>query len=257
MFKFNDIKTVRHAHVYMTQLWEQYNKEHFGGKMILPRFRLLKAQRGERLCRLGHWHPSLREIAMAPRLVSMKQEKKFNETFLHEMCHQAVSEIDKLRNHKHGPVWQAWMIKVGLAANATCHDGRETLMTPQELAARSAKADARKTKEAEAKRMHYPEAGKLVKYFSDDKRGWVFGVVMGRNDKQGKTWQVDTGAVRGWMRVPYGMLYELTTDEAHRFTASKDMLVKNAAEKRGRAIALKQERRNNNLRRKVFRSLYG
>lgn len=60
----------------------------------------------------------------------------FVETMLHEMCHQAVSEIDQYDDSKenggHGSHWAHWMKKVGL--NPLRYDKNRgiTYMSPQE-----------------------------------------------------------------------------------------------------------------------------
>ena len=103
---------------FMKKAWTYFNREKFQSQMEMPNIRLLR-DTGPSLRRRGHWAARKRELAISPRLFNA-QFSVFNEIFLHEMCHQAVSEIDKVVDRTeqgHGPNWKAWMRKVGLEPN--------------------------------------------------------------------------------------------------------------------------------------------
>ena len=102
---------------FMLDLWTALNKKSFNGQlrpvkklMVIP-----SKRQGLR----AFWHPRYRIIVFGD-LVFKANWAKFHEVFLHEMCHQAVTDVDHsgvakaLPEGGHGPEWQAWMRKVGL-----------------------------------------------------------------------------------------------------------------------------------------------
>ena len=96
------------------RLWYYFNKTKFGNQMREPKFALMPLT--DKMKTLGRWTPSRRLLEMNARHYFGAPEL-FTETFVHEMCHQAVSEIDQTEEaeHKgHGPKWRGWMIHVGL-----------------------------------------------------------------------------------------------------------------------------------------------
>lgn len=100
---------------FLNMLWKELNETNFENAMVLPTMRFLKDM-GSRGRRLAHWNPRLRELGFAPRLFNAPLNVIL-ETMLHEMCHQAVSEITKVKettNGGHGPNWIRWMVRVGL-----------------------------------------------------------------------------------------------------------------------------------------------
>lgn len=101
---------------FMTELWRYLNKTKFLGQMHIPNIRLMKTVKGTSFRLRGFWRASNREFAISPRLFNASQAF-FVEVFLHEMAHQAVSELDKVYSREaqgHGPEWQRWMVKIGL-----------------------------------------------------------------------------------------------------------------------------------------------
>lgn len=119
---------------FCTDLWKYFNTTKFGSKLGMPNIRLLKNVAGTSFRTRGYWNPSNRKLAVSPRLFNASQEF-FVETFLHEMCHQAVSEIDRkieYENQSHGPLWASWMRKVGLNPLRFDPVGNATYMTDKE-----------------------------------------------------------------------------------------------------------------------------
>lgn len=122
---------------FMKRAWDYWNDHKFGGRMEPPTFGFLR-DTGAKLKKRGMWRyggdPLVRQISISPRLFNARFDV-FAEIFLHEMCHQAVSEIDKTRersNQGHGPLWAAWMRKCGLEANRYDRFDNIEYMTPQE-----------------------------------------------------------------------------------------------------------------------------
>lgn len=106
----------------MHALWDFYNETKFASRMKKPKFlmslspkvKLGKNTRG--YYQRGRTTEQPGVLWVSTRLFNAK-EHFFNEVFLHEMCHQAVWCLDKTVDTSeggHGPLWQAWMRKVGL-----------------------------------------------------------------------------------------------------------------------------------------------
>lgn len=121
--------------LFMKQLWIYLNETKFGGQMTIPKLELMKMQGTYSMRTLGRWWPTKDQLDMSPRLFNASQNF-FVETFLHEMAHQAVTKIDKVRetvDGGHGPRWTNWMLKVGLNPSRYSKDDVTTYMTPKEL----------------------------------------------------------------------------------------------------------------------------
>ena len=102
----------------MKRIWNGLNQSKFQTKLKIPNLVLLR-NTGASMRLRGTWHPIRRALSISPRLFNSKPEI-FLETFLHEMCHQATTEISQVYNEAeggHGPVWKGWMRKVGLDPN--------------------------------------------------------------------------------------------------------------------------------------------
>ncbi len=102
--------------MFFKELWIFLNTHKFAGRMRMPVLNLMKDM-GERSMRArGRWWAHNRKLEVSPRMFNGSQEF-FVETVLHEMCHQAVSEIDRTietDEQGHGPIWRRWMRHVGL-----------------------------------------------------------------------------------------------------------------------------------------------
>jgi predicted SprT family Zn-dependent metalloprotease len=219
----------------------------------MPHFRLLKRQRGNKLKTLGQWNGSRRTIAMAPRYILLKKEKEFNATFLHEMCHQAVGEIDKLPFHRHGPVWVKWMRKVGLPP-VSCKS--VDLLTEKERVVAETKKQNRAEAEAKEKRVSYPRVGQLAKWFEADKKIWHIGMIAAPNDKQGKYWAFAEKYFNGrWTCVPWVWLKELNQDDLRGI--DEKVLSENAEQIRQMMQKNKEIRKKNREIKNRLRGIYG
>lgn len=128
---------------FMKKIWHYWNVHKFQNQMQEPTLGFLK-DTGVRMRKRGLWrhggYPVVRELLITPRLFNARFDV-FAEVFLHEMCHQAVSEIDKVRetaNKGHGPRWAGWMRKVGLEPNRYDKNDNVEYMTDDERAEREA-----------------------------------------------------------------------------------------------------------------------
>lgn len=102
---------------YLKKLWQYLNKDKFDSRMTEPRLGLKDSLgKGVRAHYLGRRDFSTGAIEVANFLFNGR-EPFFLEIFLHEMCHQATRELSHsldMDQNGHGPVWQQWMVDVGL-----------------------------------------------------------------------------------------------------------------------------------------------
>jgi hypothetical protein len=121
---------------FMKQLWTHLNTAKFHGALPAPRaIQLMPNVQAKKLRTRGRWFPSPRVLEMAPRTFNAHLDF-FVEIFLHEMCHQAVTDIDKsfsMEEAGHGAEWKAWMVKVGLNPRRFDPNPNETYMSKKEL----------------------------------------------------------------------------------------------------------------------------
>ena len=97
----------------LRQRWWYLNFRYFGGRLREPNIYFIR-DTGPRFRRHGCWKPSVRKIGITRRIFN-SDAKHLDGLMLHEMCHQAVSELDRKTGEKpHGPEWSQWMRKVGL-----------------------------------------------------------------------------------------------------------------------------------------------
>lgn len=116
------------------KLWHYLNEHKFGGRMQQPKLGMMKKMAATKMRVRGRWWPSKRLLEVSPRLYNAHQNF-FVEIFLHEMCHEAVSELDKVFSREeagHGPHWKAWMCKVGLNPLRFDPNDNTTYMTDRE-----------------------------------------------------------------------------------------------------------------------------
>jgi SprT-like family len=138
------------ALAYCTKLWEYFNEHKFGGRMQLPKLFVspappyktsgLKNARGVYFSRM-EGEPGT--LWMATKVFNAT-EQVFLTIFLHEMCHQATNQISRLTREQnkvakgHGPVWQEWMVKVGLNPSQFDYTDEVEYGTSMDRAAKSA-----------------------------------------------------------------------------------------------------------------------
>lgn len=70
----------------------------------------------------AYWNFEIRGYWFSPNSFSIFKELGFLAVVLHEMCHQAVSDLDKIPfsfETVHGKEWKAWMRRVGLPVHPT------------------------------------------------------------------------------------------------------------------------------------------
>lgn len=170
---------------YMTDVWHRANKLIFDNRLKFPSIlRFLKEQSTDSFRRRGHWARDKREIAMSRRVFNAGEEK-FLEIFVHEMCHQAVSEIDRVvdTNMGHGPYWTAWMVKAGIPPSRYDTTDTQEYMDDEEKENHQAKLDGLKKAAQELNNLtpvsNYSSLGTPAQFYWADKKQWVQGVIVG------------------------------------------------------------------------------
>lgn len=140
-----DNKTFRLRLRFMHTLWKYLNQHKFGSDLVEPHMGLMKNVAGKSLRVRGRWWAGKRLLEVSPRLFNASQNF-FLEVFMHEMCHQAVSEVDKVRdtNKGHGPVWAKWMKHVGLNPLRFDPNDNTTYITEDEKAEHQEEQDKRR-----------------------------------------------------------------------------------------------------------------
>lgn len=117
--------TPSYAQQYLVKLFDFFNKTKFASRLPTPTMLVsIKDPIGRKSndpARGRYWsgltkHPS--GMIWINSRVFNSEQPFVNEIILHEMCHQAVTCIDKVSESKinkgHGPRWQHWMTHVGL-----------------------------------------------------------------------------------------------------------------------------------------------
>jgi predicted SprT family Zn-dependent metalloprotease len=209
---------------FMLDLWNVFNKTKFDNKLRpVKKFLIIPAQ--GRMGLRAFWHSKYR-ILVFTNLVMKANWDKFREIFLHELCHQAVTDVEYGgKPHGlgpeggHGPDWQAWMRKVGLEPNRYDNSTFSEYMTEEEKALFEENADnamstyalnvVRKKdhydrfKEAKLVRVKNAQVGSFIT-LSDGtteepaegvvvavKGNGEYGLIMYTDELRGKEWLVD------------------------------------------------------------------
>ena len=101
--------------------WAYFNKTYFGNNLDLPVIKVSDTPPGKvsKASRAAHFPGGnfKTHFLWFASFLFNSREPFFIEIFLHEMCHQAALEISHNADSSeggHGPVWQKWMIDVGL-----------------------------------------------------------------------------------------------------------------------------------------------
>lgn len=106
---------------FLISFWVWANGAFFDDKMKLPRFLVKMPQEAETDPQnpQGMWFPSSRHLYVGEHHFAKGWAAVYTVT-LHEMCHQAVTEIDRKEERAvngHGPRWAKWMKHCNLPVN--------------------------------------------------------------------------------------------------------------------------------------------
>jgi predicted SprT family Zn-dependent metalloprotease len=105
---------------YMTAAYNKANKAFFDGRLKKPNLELTRAVDAAKFKGRGKYVYGPRQLFISPTLFNPGVEALVLTTIVHEMCHQAVYELDGVRPPQlnvdggHGAEWSAWMHRCGL-----------------------------------------------------------------------------------------------------------------------------------------------
>ncbi len=243
---------------YLDLIYTKANSLFFHNRMTRPVLYLMKDM-GTSFRGRGYWQPSRRKIGISPRLFLSNEEQVLT-TLVHEMCHQAVSEIDRVPTDNHGPHWNDWMRKCGLTPSRYSQYDNETYMTEGERAAHQKKLAnrevAKETAVKEGMRRMYPRSLEPAQYHDADSNKWIKGLIVGPNDQAGKRWGVVVDPYsRSWKVIPSDWFYELPPAEHAKYMDGTYMKAAQAINDYKNQKDQKRQERSGF--RKIARGLYG
>jgi predicted SprT family Zn-dependent metalloprotease len=220
------LKTPASRLSYIKAAWLEVNAKSCQGKLQMPYFRFLK-NTGTSFRRRGHWIASKREMAFSPRLFNAGEEIALT-VIVHEIAHQAVSEIDLVRDRTaqgHGHNWQTWMRHFGLTPSRYDQVDNLEYMEEHERAAEvKVRENLTKAKtSSEHKRMPYPRDLTPAYMFDARANTYTPGLVVCKHDQAGKRWVfIDSPHYTGrWIVVPPTLLFEMETEKANSYKSEQ------------------------------------
>lgn len=223
----SQIKTARIK--YIKTVWHKANAKFFKSEMREPtNIKLHKETKAVRS--LGYWRHtrdgSLRELSVSPRAFNSEEYVTLT-LIVHEMCHQAVAEIDNVYDRTaggHGPNWQAWMRHCGLEPNRYVgQDYLNHFRTEEERKEEARRVQNRQIalQNTTAKPLRVSELRENlpVQYYNSKSDTWFKGLLIGKHDVAGKFWCVLREPKPEWAIVPNSILHELPTDNHAQYTS--------------------------------------
>jgi hypothetical protein len=216
-------KNPAQRHRYMQLVYSKANSVFFNMKLPACLLYVMKNM-GTSFKGRGVWKPGQRKLGVSARLF-LANEAQVITTIVHEMCHQAVSEIDKVVNDGHGghgPHWNSWMRKCGLTPSRYSQYDNETFMTDDERRESQQRKQnreiAKEVAEKTGLRTLYPRRMTPAQYHDPVKNQWFKGLIIDKNDQAGKRWAFLTEPTsHRWMAIPATWFYELPNTEHSKY----------------------------------------
>jgi len=175
--------------LFIERRWNTHNAKHFEGKLKRPTFQFKRSNASAH----GTWWPSKQTLELNKGMFNT-DEHHFDEVLLHEMCHQAVTEISKVSSKDegaqgHGPVWSKWMIHCGLKPERYANYEQSIQLKGHKEVYESGIKGLKEVDEA--------DAGDLVKWFNLKTGEWMILKILSINsntltamdDKHLQTWR--------------------------------------------------------------------
>lgn len=212
---------------YLRKVYANANRKFFDGKLKPCGIYIMKDM-GKSFRGRGKWIPSKRTIGISPRLFN-GEEIHVLTTLVHEMCHQATSEIDGIareENGGHGYNWVKWMRKCGLTASRYSIFDNETFMTDTELEEETRKKQNKEKAVTQAtktgmKQMYYLREDTVAQYFDAKANKWIKGLIVSKNDQKGERWVfIVTPTYSSWKIIPATWFFEVPKEEQHPYLAT-------------------------------------
>jgi len=193
---------------WLVKAWEWYNKKYCGGILKPIRIRLQRnTSRAKALGQYGRLY-----ISLHPRIFTVGVDLVLH-VLKHEMCHQAVWEIDHVREKEgsnHGPTFFKWAAKFGVKGRyADIGDEELEVMHPE----RAILKKVREEKAVEEKPLDpwkaRPET--QAKFLNPKDHSWIKGVLIRPIDRG--RWWLETNGYNGTWRVNISSMFELKPEE--------------------------------------------
>lgn len=241
---------------YLQKMWSKANAKFFNMQLPACSVRLQKDM-GSSFRRRGAWFPRQRIIKVSPRLF-LGNEAHVLSTLVHEMCHQAVSEVDRIANDGnggHGPHWNAWMKKCGLTPSRYCkYDNENFLTATEKKQIEVKKANVESAKEHVQNvglRKLYPRKMEYAQYHSPSNNTWYKGLIVCPHDQAGKRWVfVDNPFDVNFRIVPSEWFYALPADELEKLKLSSHAYATAAA----RILDYKEKKASNRRQNRAMKT---
>lgn len=169
---------------YLHAVYRRANQAIFDNRMRMPRVRFFKEQKANSFRKRGHWSPRDREIALGRRLFNASEIHVLN-TFVHEMCHQAVTDIDRTidPNGGHGPNWIRWMKIAGIPPDRyDTTDQMEYMNEEERLKTEQIRRERERQMNENYRTKARPSAlalGTPVQFYQPSDFKWIQGVAVG------------------------------------------------------------------------------
>ena len=244
-FSIASAGSTKAKHDYLVMVWEKANDVLFSVRMLMPHFQMLKVMRDVKS--LGSWTPNKRLLKISPRLFNATQAHAIT-VIVHEMCHQAVSELDKVHsalegNGGHGPRWNNWMRHCGLSPDRYNKDDASTFLTEEEKDKRALLISNMELARSQRPRVQ-PRIDCPAMWHNPHDNTWHKGLIVCKFDLAGKRWSfIEKPSADRWSNVPQGLFFELDAEERQQFltqefkNASKSIREYHDSERRMKRIA--------------------
>ena len=216
--------TINQAIGLFRKLHTYFNHLHFSNKLTHPIFKFLKSS--STLHTLAYYNKSQNTFAFNRRFFNTNFDT-FCNTFQHEMCHQAVHDIDKsqgyynIKNGRrdiHGEVWKKWMHHCKLNPDRCSKVEMLDFMDDAEKEKEVESRNAFKTATQSFKRVSEPTPGLAAKYLSSRDSTWRSGILVCPEKEKSSRWVVVSKLNSdSYSLVPEHCLFYLDADEAVHF----------------------------------------
>ena len=106
----------------LNEIYAEANAAFFANRLTRPKITMRRFKAPDlRSTMLAYWDQNFRDLNVDPRLFAMRRPLLLCQALVHEMCHQAVTDIDQVTyvqtdpvRKTHGRNWMMWMMKCGL-----------------------------------------------------------------------------------------------------------------------------------------------
>lgn len=208
------------THFYL-QLWTYYNHLHFNNQLLRPTFEFLKNTKAFRVRAYYKGGPNVNQFSFSRKLFNT-DFKNFCNTFVHEMCHQAVHLIDGRKGYIkesgrrdiHGDSWKAWMRHCKLDPERCDKTDNLEYLNETDKQKVIQKKEEREFQEQNKVPITNPKPNQLAKYYSDIEREWIRGILVCPENAKANRWvlayQLHSASYR---LVPTRLLFKLEHSE--------------------------------------------